>query len=135
MKNIRGTRAFWNSVKLDLLAMIKTLGPPTFFITLSANDMYWDDLVTVLCKQAGLPNSPSYISQLSRSERENLMTKGPVATAHHFSHRVHHFVQHVLLSAQSPIGVVRDYFWRVEFQMRGSPHLHGLFWVADAPEV
>ena len=26
-----------------------------------------------------------------------------------------------------------DYFYRVEFQLRGSPHLHCLFWIKDAP--
>ena len=33
-----------------------------------------------------------------------------------------------------PIGEVVDYFYRVEFQQRGSPHIHGLFWIKDAPE-
>ena len=27
-----------------------------------------------------------------------------------------------------------DYFYRVEFQQRGSPHIHGLFWVKQAPQ-
>lgn len=26
-----------------------------------------------------------------------------------------------------------DYFHRLEFQMRGSPHSHGLYWLKDAP--
>lgn len=33
-----------------------------------------------------------------------------------------------------PIGEITDYFYRVEFQQRGSPHVHGLFWIKDAPE-
>jgi hypothetical protein len=28
---------------------------------------------------------------------------------------------------------LEDYFSRLEFQMRGSPHSHGLYWVKDAP--
>ena len=28
-----------------------------------------------------------------------------------------------------------DYFWRVEFQLRGSPHIHSLWWVKDAPDL
>ena len=27
-----------------------------------------------------------------------------------------------------------DYFSRLEFQMRGSPHSHGLYWVENTPE-
>ena len=33
-----------------------------------------------------------------------------------------------------PIGEIADYLYRIEFQQRGSPHIHGLFWVKDAPQ-
>ena len=32
-----------------------------------------------------------------------------------------------------PLGKVEEYFYRVEFQKRGSPHLHCLIWIKDAP--
>ena len=35
---------------MDLLAMFRTLGPHTFFITLTADDMNWPDLLYVLAK-------------------------------------------------------------------------------------
>ena len=31
------------------------------------------------------------------------------------------------------LGEIADYFYRVEFQQRGSPHIHVLFWVKGAP--
>ena len=34
-----------------------------------------------------------------------------------------------------PIGDILDNFWRVEFQQRGSPHIHSLWWVKDAPNL
>lgn len=33
-----------------------------------------------------------------------------------------------------PIGEILDFFYRVEFQHKGSPHIHALFWVKDAPQ-
>uniref|UniRef100_A0A1X7V600 Helitron helicase-like domain-containing protein n=1 Tax=Amphimedon queenslandica TaxID=400682 RepID=A0A1X7V600_AMPQE len=48
LHNIRGASAYWDKAKLDLFAMFRTLGPPTFFITLSADDMNWFDLMCVL---------------------------------------------------------------------------------------
>ena len=33
-----------------------------------------------------------------------------------------------------PIGEIVDFLYRVEFQQRGSPHIHALFWVRNAPE-
>ena len=40
-----------------------------------------------------------------------------------------------LKGPSKPIGEVVDYFWRVEFQLRGSPHIHSLWWVKDAPNL
>ncbi len=48
MRNLRGTAAYWSAASREVFAMIRHLGPPTFFITLSANDMGWDDLALVL---------------------------------------------------------------------------------------
>ncbi len=39
------------------------------------------------------------------------------------------------MSSAQPIGKVIDYFYRVEFQQRGSPHVHCLFWVENAPKL
>ena len=44
------------------------------------------------------------------------------------------FIRDVLKSTFVPIGEIADYFYRVEFQQRGSPHIHGLFWIKDAPQ-
>ena len=43
MKNMRGTAAYWKDQLLDFLAKINTLGQPTFFVTLTANDLHWPE--------------------------------------------------------------------------------------------
>ena len=43
MKQIRGTAAYWKTTLLNLLAMIRNIGPPTLFMTLSANDYHWEE--------------------------------------------------------------------------------------------
>ena len=126
MRNIRGTPAYWNTGKLDLLAMIKKYGPPTFFITFSANDMYWDDLLTVICMLHNLPHTPEDLSIMPKSFRVKLMNKNPIITARHFNHRYTTFLSKVILSKEEPIGPVYKRYDRVEFQMRGSPHIHSL---------
>ena len=45
MRNIHGTATYWQRAKLDLISNVWTLGPPTYFITLSADDMNWPDLM------------------------------------------------------------------------------------------
>lgn len=44
MRNIRGTAAFWQDAGSDVFAMLCALRPPTWFVTLSANEVGWDDL-------------------------------------------------------------------------------------------
>ena len=39
------------------------------------------------------------------------------------------------MSVCNPIGKIIDYYYRVEFQQRGSPHIHSLLWVQDAPVI
>lgn len=60
--------------------------------------------------------------------------KDPVTCARNFEHMAQLLIHDVLKSSVMPIGEIADYFYRVEFQQRGSPHIHGLFWVKEAPE-
>jgi hypothetical protein len=129
MKDIRGTAAFWKSSLSDLLAMLKSLGPPTLFITLSADDCHWPELVMTLtgCKQEQVLD---YIHILPKLVKED-----PYLTAIHFQRRYHALFEHILKSKEKPLGEIVDYFVRVEFQNRGSPHYHLFYWIKDVPLV
>ena len=135
MHNIRGTAAYWQRAKLDLFAMFRTLGTPTYFITLSADDMNWFDLMCVLSKRNGMSLNDDEMKELSPGEGSRLLCSYPVIVAQHFSHCFNAFVNHIFKGDSKPIGEVVDFFWRVEFQQRGSPHLHSLWWVKDAPNL
>ena len=52
----------------------------------------------------------------------------------YFDNRVHEFMKIVLKSNLHPLGQITDHFVRVEFQHRGSPHVHVLLWVQSAPK-
>ena len=99
---------------------------PTFFITFSADDLHWKDLMIVLTEDK--------VDELSNEER-TLMTNNPVVTARHFQHRFQSLVKEIIKGSGRPIGVVTDFFWRVEFQLRGLPHIHSLWWIKDAPNL
>lgn len=42
-------------------------------------------------------------------------------------------MQQIMKSSISLLGKIVDYFFRVEFQQRGSPHIHMLLWIENAP--
>ena len=70
---------------------------------------------------------------MSWSEKCQLISKDPGTCAHYFSNRVQKFFKHILKSPHSPLGILANSFYRVEFQHRGSPHIHSLLWIKNAP--
>ena len=50
LKNIRSSAAHWQNEKVKLLAMIRQFGLPTLFITLSAADTRWPELLVELSR-------------------------------------------------------------------------------------
>ena len=122
--------------KKDIFAMIRQLSLPTWFMSLSAADTRWTDLLRMLAKlNDGIEYSEKEIEKLTWQEKTKLVQKDPVTCSRYFDHRVQEFLSTILKSSCQPIGKVCDYFYRVEFQQRGSPHIHMLVWVENAPTL
>ncbi|XP_030832915.1 uncharacterized protein LOC584759 isoform X5 [Strongylocentrotus purpuratus] len=131
LKQIRGSPPYWSATQKDLLAMVRQLGIPTWFASFSAADMRWPEVLNTLLMERG---DKRKINDLDWTDKCELLKSNPVTVARMFDKRFHTFLKNVILSEAHPIGHVIDYFYRVEFQQRGSPHTHCLFWVKDAPE-
>ena len=63
------------------------------------------------------------------------MQRDPVTYSRYFDHLVQEFLNAILKSNCEPIGKLGDFFYRVEFQQRGSPHTHMLVWIENAPTL
>ncbi|XP_062603566.1 uncharacterized protein LOC134265363 [Saccostrea cucullata] len=131
MQPIRGTPAYWSASQKDLFAMLRQLGIPTWFCSFSAAEYRWNEIIASILFQENDSRSPS---DLDWSEKSEILRSNPVTVARMFEHRFHMFQRHVILSPSKPIGNVIDFFVRVEFQQRGSPHMHCLYWVENAPK-
>jgi len=132
LKPVRGSPVFWQSVQKDLFAMVRQLGIPTWFCSFSSADLRWPELMQSIVKQEGCETP---IDELNWSDRCGMLKRNPVIAARMFDHRFHCFLKDVIMSPAQPIGKIIDYFYRIEFQQRGSPHTHCLFWVENAPQV
>ena len=132
MQPIRGTPAYWSSAQKDLFAMLRQLGIPTWFCSFSSAEYRWNDIVGVILHHENDNRNPS---DLDWAEKNEILRNNPVTVARMFDHRFHVFQRDVILSPANPIGKVADYFVRVEFQQRGSPHMHCLYWVENAPKL
>ena len=63
-----------------------------------------------------------------------MVASHPAVCCRYFNYRVQKFFTCIMLKENSPFGVMVDYFYRVEFQQRGSPHIHGMAWIKNAPQ-
>ena len=134
-RTVRNTPPYFEKQKKDVLAMVRQLGIPTIFFSLSAADCNWVSLLKCLGK---LVDNQLYSTEYIQTEMDfekkcQLVASHPSACSRYFHHRVQKFLHHVLQSPYSPFGTLQDFMYRVEFQKRGSPHIHGLMWIANAP--
>lgn len=121
VQKIRGSVAYWNNVLMNLLAKVAALGPPTWFLTLSADDMGFPDYKQLLRSDCGSENHFTNI------------VGNPVMCALQF-HRRWVAIRRYLKESKV-LGVISDSFERIEFQNRGSPHLHIFLWIEGAPNL
>ena len=56
-----------------------------------------------------------------------------LSRARHFDYQINQFLRNFFLSDAAPLGKIADWFYRVEYQQRGSPHIHMLIWLENAP--
>lgn len=125
---IRGTSAYWFQQRCELLSMVNQLGVPTLFLTLSAADLWWPCLIRLY----GI--SDSQRDALSEKDLSRLMQKklneNPLIADQYFTRRVNEFMK----TLKSKLKIV-DFWFRYEWQHRGSPHVHMILWIENAPDV
>ena len=59
------------------------------------------------------------------------LNQNEVLLARYFQYRVEMFFKVIVIDG--PLGKVKYHAIRIEFQVRGSPHVHSFLWVHDAP--
>ena len=135
LRNLRGSPPYFERCKKDLFAMIRQLGNPTWFCSFSAAETRWIHLIKILGRLIDKKDyTDDEVRQMTWQKKSELIQKDPVTCARNFEHMVQLFIHNFIKSSCHPIGEVVDFFYRVEFQQRGSPHIHGLFWIKNAPE-
>ena len=132
MNTLKGTPAYWKRFQLEVLAMIKQLGLPTFFITLSCADLRWHELIEIIYKlNEGDILANDDIHSMNYFDNTKILNSNPVLLARHFQYRVEVFFKEIV--SDVPLGKNKHYAIRVEFQVKGTPHMHSLVCVTGAP--
>ena len=120
LKNVRGSPAYWQDQLYDVLAMLQTLTFHAWFLTLSAADLNWPEMIQAVAVQFGKKLSQKDIVKMSIADRSRYSPPNPITGMQMFQHRVEAFFSEYLLSDTHPLSHITDYVIKIEFQMRGS---------------
>ena len=134
-KNVRGTSMYYAESKKNLMALLRQNGCPSIFLTLSCAEFDWPELLreimeTVYRKKV----TKEDIEKLTKSEKNKLISENVVQSTLHFQKRVDKMfslMQKDFFEGASETYHVSSYFYRIEFQQRGAPHVHSLLWLKN----
>ena len=118
-----GTHQYWFQRYLELRSLLEQKGAATFFWTVSSADTYWPDL------HALMPHPQN--EQVTHQMRIQAVISNPHLTDWYFCNRLKDFVNHWLLQVLD----VEWYWYRCEYQARGSTHAHGCAKLKNDPDL
>jgi len=148
-EKIKGTPKYWQQARYEMLAKLEQHGPFQFFFTLSCADKRWMENIITMLHQDGhhvsyktnkdpnklvIQNDEIFIDDipvdefLAQTNLHELAKKNVLNITRIFDHRVQMFIRHIMTGKANPMNV-KFYNYRVEFQMRGAAHIHGVIWV------
>ena len=70
------------------------------------------------------------ISQLTTEQKKEMVVRNPHIATWFFKMKVEAMIEKLI-----PIFGIKHYWFRIEGQHRGSDHIHGCFWFANAPNL
>ena len=91
MRNIHGSPAYWQHELQDVMLMLHSLGIPTWFLTLSAADLHWPEMIQAVAMQFGRKLSCADVLNMSIQERSKYLWQNPVTGVCMFQHRLESF--------------------------------------------
>ena len=121
-RTIRNSPAYFETKKKDVMAMVRQLSIPTIFSHCQQQTQSGTSLLMSLGKLLhNVTYTKSDIENMTWEEKCTLISSHPAACARYFHNRVQKFFKYILHSPHSPFGHLEDFFYRIEFQHRGSP--------------
>ena len=86
MRKIRHSPSYWADRKRDAMAMLRQLGCPTFFLTISAAETRWLELIVILTKilDGDFTITEEEAELFEYGKRAELVRKVPITCARYF---------------------------------------------------
>ena len=135
-RSMPNSAPFFKSKQKELLAMIDTLGQPTMFATHSFADTHCPHLHRLIVQWCGLagtsrdPFQEQLDPDMARGIRTANLNDYSDVAAYFWEQKMNYFRSNIL----GPVLGFTAWWERTEYQHRGSPHGHALWWHPNAPK-
>ena len=134
-KTMRGTSMYFEEAKKNVMATLRQNGSPSLFVTLSCAEYSWKGLLKeILEASKGREVTEEELDNLTSQQRNKLISENVVQSTLHFQKRIEKELKLMTFSKffddKCSFSVI-SYFYRIEFQQRGAPHVHCLVWLKD----
>ena len=133
-KNIRGTPQYFHNMLLDGLAKTRQFGVYTFFLTSSAAEFHWTEIIQVVGRQYAQTQTGEQVNAMDWSTKVNLK-QNPVTVARQIDYVFKQLWGKVILSGMHPTGQILNFDDQREFQNRGTEHIHAPIHIVDFPKI
>lgn len=120
---------------LDMLAKLRQYGPYTFFISGSAAEFHWPEVVSIIGRQYGEIFTEEDINKMTWQDKRMWLQRNPVTAARHIDYIFEQLWKKVIISGTHPVGQILNYDLRKEMQGRGTAHFHAAVHVKGAPQL
>ena len=126
---------YYEESKKNLMAALRQNGCPSLFLTLSCAEFDWSELLkeiieTVYRKKV----TQKDIDDMSNAEKNKLISDNVVQSTVHFQKRIEKMFslfKYNFFDGSNETYHASSYFYRIEFQQRGAPHVHSLLWLKN----
>ncbi|KAG8172906.1 hypothetical protein JTE90_012894 [Oedothorax gibbosus] len=109
LQGVRNSSHHWHQEGLRVRAMVRQFGLPHIFLTISAAEIKWLELIVILKKVLDCETiNEEQAREISDQHKATLIQRDPITCVRYFDNRV-------------------------EFQHRESQHVHMIIWLSDAP--
>lgn len=148
---IKGSPKYWQVARNDLVAKVKQLGPFHVFYTFSCGEMRWSEVFLSLLMRKGynieIPQDWNgndnellvegeelwkYVNDIMSENKHDLFKDYTFLITRLFDARVKSLMKNILMAGGADKIPFKYFSYRVEFQARGMPHIHGVAWITPS---